>query len=104
VESIGRTADASHSYYRFRLPASYRRPQHRRKGLWQYPEGIEKTKCSIEQEVNKPKKSKKLKMVVTAADNHYAGFGPGTSNMFRKLIGLEEATFKDEKQATLSDF
>ena len=55
-------------------------------------------------EINRLKKNKKLKMVVTAANNHYAGFGPGTANMFRKMIGLEEATFKDEKQATLPDF
>lgn len=55
-------------------------------------------------EVNKLKKSKKLNMVVTAANNHYAGFGPGTANMFRKMIGLNEAKFKDEKQATLFGF
>ena len=55
-------------------------------------------------QVNKLKKNKKLKMVVTAANNHYAGFGPRTANMFRRMIGLEEATFRDEKQATLSDF
>ena len=25
-----------------------------------------------------------------AANNHYAGFGPGTANMFRKMVGLSE--------------
>jgi hypothetical protein len=26
-----------------------------------------------------------------------AGFGPGTANMFRKMVGLEEVTWKDKK-------
>ena len=54
------------------------------------------------------------------ANNHYAGFGPGTANMFRNMIGLPEAKWKargeeqereaspqhdlDVKQRTLSDF
>jgi predicted transcriptional regulator len=25
-----------------------------------------------------------------AANNHYAGFGPGTANLFRKMVGLSE--------------
>ena len=45
-----------------------------------------------------------------AANNHYAGFGPGTSNTFRKMIGLPEVHYyelgkpADEKRATLFDF
>jgi hypothetical protein len=31
-----------------------------------------------------------------AANNHYAGFGPGTVNIFRQLIGLEEVKWGDE--------
>jgi hypothetical protein len=33
-----------------------------------------------------------------------AGFGPGTANMFRKMLGLPEAVYEEKKQATLSDF
>jgi hypothetical protein len=29
-------------------------------------------------------------------NNHYAGFDPGTVNIFRQLIGLEEAKWGDE--------
>ena len=54
--------------------------------------------------VTKANKNKKLKIGIVAANNHYAGYGPGTANMFRRMIGLPEAQFKDEKQATLSDF
>ena len=60
-----------------------------------------------------------------SANNHYAGFGQGTVNIFRKMVGLPEAPWgkgeenkKDEddkshlhnssiqgsKQSTISDF
>jgi hypothetical protein len=31
-----------------------------------------------------------------AANNHYAGFGPGTVNIFRQLLGLEEMKWGEE--------
>ena len=31
-----------------------------------------------------------VKFSIVAANNHYAGFGPGTVNIFRQLLGLEE--------------
>ena len=66
-------------------------------------------------------KNDKPNLAIVAANNHYAGFGPGTANMFRKMVGLEEVTWKDwkvplteenrssslstdTKQTTLSDF
>ncbi len=30
----------------------------------------------------------RTKLAIIAANNHYAGFGPGTANMFRNLLGL----------------
>jgi hypothetical protein len=33
-----------------------------------------------------------------AANNHYAGFGPGTANMFRKMVGLSELSWEDQQQ------
>jgi hypothetical protein len=35
---------------------------------------------------------------VIAANNHYAGFGPGTSNLFRKMVGLSELSWADQQQ------
>lgn len=61
----------------------------------------------------------RVELAIVAANNHYAGFGPGTANVFRRLLGLLEATWKDKevslveekqhkslpaKQTTLSDF
>jgi hypothetical protein len=58
-----------------------------------------------------------LNLAIVAANNHYAGFGPGTANTFRKMLDLSEATWNDveisdkvenssgnTKQTTLSDF
>jgi hypothetical protein len=38
---------------------------------------------------------------VVAANNHYAGFGPATSNSFRKMEGLKKAVWEEMKQETL---
>ena len=67
-----------------------------------------------------------VRFSIIAANNHYAGFGPGTVNIFRQLLGLEEVKWGDDfvpiddvekeektgtgkgiirsKQTTLSDF
>ena len=54
------------------------------------------------EEVDKAK-AKGLKIGIVAANNHYAGFGPGTAEMFRKIIGCAEKTIED-KQQRLTDF
>jgi uncharacterized protein YecE (DUF72 family) len=41
-----------------------------------------------------------VKFSIVAANNHYAGFGPGTVNIFRQLLGLEEVKWGDEFIAT----
>src|SRR5439155_10323621 len=62
----------------------------------------------------------RIKLAIVAANNHYAGFGPGTANIFRNMLGLPEAKWEDTggdkqqeaspqhdldvKQSTLSDF
>jgi uncharacterized protein YecE (DUF72 family) len=59
----------------------------------------------------------RVKHAIIAANNHYAGFGPGTANIFRNMLGLADAKWKDnekeqqelrsaqdQKQRTLSDF
>ncbi len=37
-----------------------------------------------------------VKFSIVAANNHYAGFGPGTVNIFRQLLGLEEVKWGEE--------
>jgi len=62
--------------------------------------------------------NERLKLAIIAANNHYAGFGPGTANIFRNMLGLPEAKWEnrgteqeqeylddlDVKQSKLSDF
>jgi hypothetical protein len=63
-----------------------------------------------------------IRLAIMTANNHYAGFGPGTANILRNMLGLREAKWEekeeggeaqthleeypaiDSKQRTLSDF
>jgi len=59
---------------------------------------------------------KRTNTTIVTANNHYAGFGPGTVNIFRTMLGMPEAKWEemDEeqeahstpslKQRTLTDF
>ena len=59
---------------------------------------------------------KKINLTIVAANNHYARFGPGTANTFRKMLDLSEVSWDEvrvsktevppsnAKQSTLSDF
>jgi hypothetical protein len=40
-------------------------------------------------------------LAIVSANNHYAGFGSGTSNVFRKMIGLDEQVWEDKEQSHL---
>ena len=39
-----------------------------------------------------------IKLAIVPANNHYAGFGPGTVNMFRNMLGLPEAKWQERKR------
>jgi hypothetical protein len=43
-------------------------------------------------------KNKEVSLAMIAANNHYAGFGPGTANMFRTMVGLSEISWEDQQQ------
>jgi uncharacterized protein YecE (DUF72 family) len=38
----------------------------------------------------------RIKLAIITANNHYAGFGPGTANTFRNMLGMPEAKWEDE--------
>jgi uncharacterized protein YecE (DUF72 family) len=38
-------------------------------------------------------KEEEISLAIVASNNHYAGFGPGTANMFRKMVGLSELSW-----------
>jgi hypothetical protein len=39
----------------------------------------------------------KAKYAIVTANNHYAGFGPATTNSFRKMIPLKDAVWEEMK-------
>jgi uncharacterized protein YecE (DUF72 family) len=41
---------------------------------------------------------KDVNLAMIAANNHYAGFGPGTANLFRKMVGLSELSWENRNQ------
>jgi hypothetical protein len=43
-------------------------------------------------------KNNEVSLAKIAANNHYAGFRPGTANLFRKMVGLSELSWKDQQQ------
>jgi uncharacterized protein YecE (DUF72 family) len=56
---------------------------------------VGKVKRTIKEEGRR----KSINLAIVSANNHYAGFGPGTANIFRKMVGLPEAQFsKDEEK------
>ncbi len=42
----------------------------------------------------------RVKLAIVAADNHYAGFGPGNANLFRNMLNLPLVNW--EQKATKS--
>ena len=43
-------------------------------------------------------KRKDVSLAMIAANNHYAGFGPGTANLFRKMVDLPELSWENRNQ------
>jgi hypothetical protein len=41
-------------------------------------------------------RNKEVNLAMIAANNHYTGFGPGTANLFRKMVGLPELSREDQ--------
>ena len=40
----------------------------------------------------------RIRLAIAAASNHYASFGPGTVNIFRKMLGLSEANWQERNE------
>jgi hypothetical protein len=41
---------------------------------------------------------KEVSLAMIGANNHYAGFGPGTANLFRNMVGLSELSWENRNQ------
>lgn len=58
-------------------------------------------------ELKMVQQDKALQTGIVATNNHYAGFGPGTTNIFKKMIGLPGAVRyenSEDQQASILDY
>jgi uncharacterized protein YecE (DUF72 family) len=46
---------------------------------------------------------KKVKAAIVSANNHYAGFGPGTVKLFRKMMDLPQLTWEDQNEVIFTE-
>jgi uncharacterized protein YecE (DUF72 family) len=52
----------------------------------------------VEKQKKRDREEKETRLAIIAANNHYAGFGPGTANMFRSMVGLSEVSWTYQQQ------
>lgn len=57
----------------------------------------------VRQDRGRSNSGEEISLAIVAANNHYAGFGPGTANMFRKMVGLSEVSWTDEMSRQQTD-
>ena len=43
-------------------------------------------------------RARSINLAIVSANNHYAGFGPETANIFRKMIGLTSINWQEAKR------
>jgi hypothetical protein len=48
-------------------------------------------------EKKRGRSSGEVSLAMIAANNHYAGFGPGTVNIFRNMVGQTELSWHDQE-------
>jgi uncharacterized protein YecE (DUF72 family) len=49
-------------------------------------------------ERNNGEENKRLSLAIVAANNHYAGFGPASANIFRRMVGLTEVLWEQNSK------
>jgi len=42
-------------------------------------------------------RGRSINLAIVSANNHYAGFGPETANIFRKMVNLPSLNWKEAK-------
>ena len=51
----------------------------------------------MEEGKGRGRSSEEVRLAMIAANNHYAGFGPGTVNIFRNMVGQTELSWQDQE-------
>ena len=58
---------------------------------------MKKWASKVKRTIKEKGRRKSINLAIVSANNHYAGFGPGTANIFRKMVGLPEVTWSKEE-------
>jgi uncharacterized protein DUF72 len=58
---------------------------------------MKKWPSKVKKTIKEEGRRKSINLAIVSANNHYAGFGPGTANIFRKMVGLPEATWNKQE-------
>jgi hypothetical protein len=59
---------------------------------------MKKWSSKVKRVINEEGRRKSINLAIVSANNHYAGFGPCTANIFRKMVGLPEVVWSKEKE------
>jgi len=57
-----------------------------------------KVKRTIKEDGGRRGRRKSTNLAIVSANNHYAGFGPETANIFRKMVQLPEVIWEKEEK------
>jgi uncharacterized protein YecE (DUF72 family) len=52
---------------------------------------------NVEEGKERGRSGEEVSVAMIAANNHYAGFGPGTVNIFRTMVGQTELSWQDQE-------
>jgi hypothetical protein len=61
---------------------------------------MKKWSNKLKRVVNEQKgaRGRSINLAIVSANNHYAGFGPETANVFRKMVGLPSLNLQEAKR------
>ena len=59
--------------------------------------------CYIYFSRSQKRKKKSINLAIVSDNNHYAGFGPGTANIFRNMVGSPEVVWSKEENKKEED-
>jgi hypothetical protein len=64
---------------------------------------IKKSASKVKNVIISDSGRKNINLAIVSANNHYAGFGPETANMFRKMVGLPETKWQEDDDKNEKD-
>ena len=83
---------------RFSIFEIYWGQKHTRKGLWSIQLDRVTEMQRWAENIKNVQEDERIKLAIITANNHYAGFGPGSVNVFRNMLELPEAKWQEREE------